>query len=110
MESICKTDLFGTKEWYNSKGQLHREDGPAAEAINGSRLWYINGCTHREDGPAIEWCGGEKRWYINGKLHRIDGPAIEMSHGDNSWYLNGTKIYCNSNEEFLRIVKMKTFL
>jgi hypothetical protein len=109
MESICETDFHGNKVWYNSKGQLHREDGPAAEGINGSRLWYINGYAHREDGPAIEWNGGGKRWYINGKLHRLDGPAV-ISYGLKEWWIDGIQINCNSNEEFFRIIKMKELL
>jgi len=61
------TDPDGNKEWYNSKGQLHREDGPARELANGiSKAWYINGNLHREDGAAIEWYG-KKSWWINGK-------------------------------------------
>ena len=58
-------------EYYNDKGELHREDGPAVE-------WYI----------------GEKWWYINGKRHREDGPAVELSDGDKWWCLNDeTYIY-----------------
>jgi hypothetical protein len=30
-------------EWYNLEGQLHREDGPAIEHINGDKYYYING-------------------------------------------------------------------
>jgi len=50
-----KIDYKGTKKWRNSNGKLHREDGPAVEYTDGSRLWYINGQLHRIDGPAIEW-------------------------------------------------------
>ena len=47
---------FGEIRYFNEKGQLHREAG-----------------------PAIEWSDGEKEWYVNGILHRIDGPAVEYS-------------------------------
>jgi len=53
------------KEYKNELGQLHREDGPAFENINGSKYWYINGLRHREDGPAAEFRNGDKWWYLN---------------------------------------------
>lgn len=43
MYHIVKTDFYGNKSWYNSKGQLHREDGPAIEYAHGAKLWYRNG-------------------------------------------------------------------
>jgi hypothetical protein len=125
-------DKFGTKFWYNDNGQLHRDDGPAVEYANGSRLWYINGKVHRkdgpaqensevnrwyingklhrEDGPAIIFFNGNKFWCINGEKHRLDGPAIKMSDNTEYWYINGEQIDCSDNEEFLRIVSMKEFL
>jgi len=60
-------DEYKTIRWYNSKGKLHREGGPAIEWANGTKYWYINDKCHREDGPAIEWANGTKYWYINGK-------------------------------------------
>jgi hypothetical protein len=76
---------------------------------HGSKFWYVNNKLHREDGPAIECIDGTKHWYINGKLHREDGPAIEYIGGDKSWYLNDEKIYCKTQEEFERLVKLKAF-
>lgn len=32
----------GDIEWYKD-GQLHREEGPAVEYINGEREWWLNG-------------------------------------------------------------------
>ena len=55
-------DKHGTVGYYNSKGQIHRLDGPAVEWTNGDKAWFINGKQHRENGPAIEyadtivWC------------------------------------------------------
>jgi len=57
----------GIIRWKNSKGQLHREDGPAVEYVDGSKFWYQNDKLHREDGPAVVNVNGIKRWYINGK-------------------------------------------
>ena len=61
-------DKNGTKKWYNSQRQLHRDDGPAIEWYDGVKDWYQNGLLHREDGPASEWPDGPyDYWYINGK-------------------------------------------
>jgi hypothetical protein len=55
-------------EYFNTKHQLHREDGPAIEyKDDGSQYWYVNGKLHREDGPASIDTDGEKQWYLNGK-------------------------------------------
>ena len=57
---------LGNVYYYNSKYEIHREGGPAIEASNGSKYWYLNGNCHRTDGPAIEEANGSKYWYING--------------------------------------------
>ena len=75
----------------------------------GDKHWWLNGKCHREDGPAIEWTNGDKYWYQHGLLHRVDGPAVEYASGNKEWCLYGKDIDCNTNEEFLRIVKLKTF-
>ena len=62
-------DDEGNKYWHNSKGQYHRDDG-----------------------PAVIWNNGHQRWHINGKLHREDGPAVEGASGYNSWYIKGKRI------------------
>jgi hypothetical protein len=30
------------------------------------KFWYLNGELHREDGPAAEYSDGKKYWYLNG--------------------------------------------
>ena len=45
-------DKYGDKRWYNEQDQLHREDGPSVEFVNGNKFWFINDQLHREDGPA----------------------------------------------------------
>jgi hypothetical protein len=65
MKSIKKVFPYGI-EYFNEKGLLHREDGPALEYNNGDKWWYINGECHREDGPAVEYSNGTKEWYLNG--------------------------------------------
>ena len=79
----------GTVWYYDEKGDLHREDGPALERADGAKAWYRNGKRHREDGPAIEDADGTKVWYRNGERHREDGPAIEYPNGTTMWYRNG---------------------
>ena len=61
-------DMFGTRRYYNSAGQLHRTNGPAIEFNDGSKYWYQNGVCHRTDGPAVEWDSGGKSWFIDGRL------------------------------------------
>ncbi len=62
MSQQPEIDSDGTKHWRNAKGQLHREDGPAAEYPNGTKVWYRNGQLHRLDGPAIEGSNEYKDW------------------------------------------------
>ena len=57
----------GTRRYYNNAGELHRDEGPAVDWADGTKLWYQNGQLHRIDGPAVECRDGDKRWYINGK-------------------------------------------
>jgi len=38
------TDQYGTKRWFNDKGELHRDgDLPAIEYSSGTKAWYANG-------------------------------------------------------------------
>ena len=57
----------GSRRYYNTDGQLHRDDGPAVEDANGSKFWYQYGQLHRTDGPAIMLPDGHKWWYLNDK-------------------------------------------
>jgi hypothetical protein len=84
-------DECGNIEYYNSKQEYHRLDGPAIECTDGSKIWFANGQQHRLDGPAADYANGTKIWCINGKYHRINGPAIEWSDGCKEWYINGKR-------------------
>ena len=97
-----EVDMFGTRRYYNSDNQLHRENGPAVEYVNGHVEWWQNGQHHRIDGPAIEWCGGTKIWYQYDIRHRTDGPAIEWASGFKEWYINGVGL---TEAEFNQRVK-----
>jgi len=37
---ICKTDSNGTKHW-RLNGNIHREDGPAIEYVDGTKKWFF---------------------------------------------------------------------
>jgi hypothetical protein len=69
-----------------------------------------DGHYHREDGPACIWKSSNNYLYYeyfqHGKRHRLDGPAIDFKHLK-EWYINGIQY---SEEEFLRVVKMKVLL
>ena len=74
-------------------------------------IYYYNDLYqfHREDGPAVEYANGTKCWYRNDQLHREDGPAVEYAHGTKYWYFRDKHIDCETNEEFLQLMKMKAF-
>ncbi len=52
---------------------------------------------------------GDKRYYKNSKLHRIGSPAIELASGTKIWYYEDKRIFCNSQEEFEKLLKLKAF-
>jgi len=59
----------GDRYWFNSNGELHREDGPAIEYHNGGKEYYENGWLHRIGRPAIEFTKGIRFWYLRGKQY-----------------------------------------
>lgn len=75
----------------DSKGSIHREDGPAVEYNDGKKAWFFNGLLHRTDGPAYI-CDNNHKFYIAGVLHRTNGPAIE--------YYDGSKVYVLLDKEY----------
>ena len=74
----------------------------------GNKYYYQNDTFHRLDGPAIEYIDGDTFWYQHGLLHRLDGPAMEYDT-TKSWYYKGRKIFCSSQQEFEKILKLKAF-
>jgi hypothetical protein len=66
MKPIVRND--GRKDWYDKDGKCHRDDGPAVELANGTKVWYAHGKLHRDDGPAIEYANGDKAWYVHAKF------------------------------------------
>lgn len=89
IEYTVKVGKYATRWFLNDK--RHREDGPAVEWVDGTKVWYCKGKLHREGGPAIEYADGAKYWYRNGELHCEDGPAIELADGSKEWYLENVE-------------------
>ena len=75
----------------------------------GTKRWYKEGQLHREDGPAVEWVNGDKCWFKEGKYHREDGPAVELANGDKLYYYLHKHIKCSSDEEYFKLLKLKAF-
>ena len=92
----------GTRFYYNNAGELHRDDGPAVEWVDGSKGWFQNGQYHRTDGPAIERADGSKEWFQNGQRHRIDGVAIDYANGYKRWLIHGVEM---TEDDFNQRVK-----
>lgn len=93
-------------EYFNERGLLHKEDGPAYEIFRwnktrGVQQWHIEGKFHREDGPALIRYFSKNRiqneiWYKHGVKHREGGPAeASYFYGKTPiprilvWYKNG---------------------
>ena len=60
--------------------------------LDGAIEYRLNGVLHREDGPAMESPDGSKMWCLYGELHREGGPALEDPGNSNSWYINGITV------------------
>lgn len=74
MSSNLEIDNIGNKIWKNKKSELHREDGPAVEFSNGTKMWIINNEFHRTEGPAVIHNNGIVRYM----LHDIDYATKEL--------------------------------
>ena len=70
------------------------------EVENIGTFYYVNGNLHREDGPAEEYIDGIKYWYFNGKLHRLDGPAYIFDSIE-EYYIEYKRYY--TKEEFEKV-------
>lgn len=79
---------YGFKEFYNEKGKLHNDNGPALITPHDTKAYYKNGKLHRTNGPAIIFSNGIKMWYQNGKCHRDDGPSFTSPYNTEMWHQN----------------------
>jgi hypothetical protein len=63
---------------------------------------------HREDGPAIIANNGTENFMIMGRLHRLDGPAICNYESDEYfWYFHNKKLSEGKNDMLTRWWKSK---
>jgi hypothetical protein len=56
-------DNDGVIRFFNKKGEIHNQKGPAIIYPNGDKFYLIRNFLHRKNGPAIEWATGEKEYY-----------------------------------------------
>ena len=73
-----EVDEHGNRFYCNNAGEWHRENGPAIEWSNGTKIWYQNGQLHRIGGPAIVCTNGHKEWWQNGRRHRTDAQPLSL--------------------------------
>ena len=86
---------------------MNKNEQPVCQTDEkGNKYWYLNDQLHRIDGPAIEHADGSRTWFVNGQRHRENGPAMESSNGSKGWWYHGKPIYCFSQEEFERLIKL----
>jgi hypothetical protein len=76
MKSYCITDEEGSTRWVTINGygdeMLHREDGPAVEHYDGTKMWFQYGGHHREDGPAYIGSDGHEEYWYQGKQIKVN--------------------------------------
>ena len=44
-----EVDQYGTRRYYNNKGEMHREDSPAVEWVS-YKEWWLKGVQYTEQG------------------------------------------------------------
>lgn len=59
-------DLFRHARYFRKNRFLHREDGPAAESVEGIKTWRIDGFKVKKVMPD----GRTKYWDINDPIHK----------------------------------------
>jgi hypothetical protein len=69
-----------------------------------------DGHLHNDNGPAVIYFNGDKQWYCHGRFHRLDGPAIEYTDGYECWFYHGKRISCRSQKEFEQWLRLKVFM
>ena len=80
----------GNRHYFNSKGEIHRTNGPAIIYHEGN-FWH-------------------KTYFLHGNFHRKDGPAIENSRGHKEYWYYGNRIDVESTEDFIRYIKLLAFI
>ena len=114
-DQFMMVSTAGETRYFNSRGELHREDGPAVIDKRGNEQWFQEGLLHREGGPAVieavyfdpgygqtKIATGQHimHWYQYGIRHREDGPAMIYPEQRSVWFPNG-----RDNDPVERIVE-----
>lgn len=87
----------GVDYWYNTEGQLHREDGPAIYGLanRDKNRWFVDGLELSEQEYAEHSFKKESPsgaiYYVDwhGQQHRTDGPARIEKNGNKLWHSHG---------------------
>lgn len=97
----------GNLTHYYKNDVLHRDNGPAFIAKNGTKKWYKNGLLHRINKPAFIWNNGNIEWYLEGQRHCETGPAKIYPGRIEEWYLFDTRY---TKEDFeLMVIKLNLY-
>jgi hypothetical protein len=93
--------------------RIEFDDGSYVEindANNYTCYYDNNDFSHRDDGPCCDH-NGNLYYMIHGRYHREDGPAVDIkgSKKFQEWWIHGKKLDCVSNEEFFKLMKLKSF-
>lgn len=99
---------YGTKQWLDENGMLHRDnDEPAEIYSNGDVKYYIHGDLHRDnDQPAIIFTNGTKFWAQHGDCHRDNfKPAAVFADGREQYWVYGQLLSQEVVEYFKKLLK-----
>lgn len=60
LNMILRISNLGHEEWFNEKGQYHRDDGgPCFVYDNGTEVWYKDDKLYRDNGPVVAYVRGK---------------------------------------------------
>jgi hypothetical protein len=72
-QTLTKTTYtYGTVEYINTKGEIHRIGGPALIWSDGTQEYYLEDKMHRTNGPAIVYTDGSSEYWVGGVKYTED--------------------------------------
>lgn len=91
------------KQVYELKHDGYDVETTFEYSVPSHQIWRLNGLMHRADGPAFVAYNGSwakpllEIWHFHNKIHRRDGPArlLYSAQGlliTEQWFLNGDKV------------------
>lgn len=102
------TEEHGKLVWRDEQGYVHRDDGPALIAPDGTVWWVRHGAFHRDNNLPAYITDNMQIWYVNGKLHRTNGPAWITQQPDGSfvyaWRVRGNSIV--NNQQYMQLAEV----